>query len=264
MSRGRPSRASCTYVDYRASKVEADLSAVRAHAAAGAAGQPQADSTTATASDTPADHQEHTAAVAAARQALQKARSNLESRKEETSGQPFITGRDFHRLVIKADTHDLLCRYVELEGCGDAVDPDGGASVGGAVAFVSWNWDSEWELLLGALGEHTQRAVAGGAAAPRYWLDLFAVNQHTALPPWKCESGLAECPGCAAVGEDMMSLDEMVAGRKDKGFERVINSDGCDETLVRTRALCCLCVRSFSALLCCGISVRTYCHPSPV
>ena len=168
------------------------------------------------------------------------ARRNLESRKQDTSGQPFITGRDFHRLVIKADTHDLLCRYVELEGCGDAVDPDGGASVGGAVAFVSWNWDSEWELLLGALGEHTQRAVAGGAAAPRYWLDLFAVNQHTALPPWKCESGLAECPGCAAVGEDMMSLDEMVAGRKDKGFERVINSDGCDETLVRTRCVCCV------------------------
>eukprot|EP01046_Picozoa_sp_COSAG06_P057122 COSAG06_NODE_11032_length_1578_cov_2.481406_1_plen_328_part_10 len=106
------------YVDYRSDNVEADLSAVRAHAAAGAAGQPQADSTTATGSDTPADHQEHTAAVAAARQALQKARSNLESRKQETSGQPFITGRDFHRLVIKADTHDLLCRYVELEGCG--------------------------------------------------------------------------------------------------------------------------------------------------
>ena len=78
------------------------------------------------------------------------------------------------------------------------------------------------------------------------------MNQHTALPPWKCESGLAECPGCAAVGEDMMSLDEMVAGRKDKGFERVINSDGCDETLVRTRALCC------------GDSVQTHCRLFPV
>ena len=55
--------------------------------------------------------------------------------------------------------------------------------MGGAVAFVSWNWDSEWELLLGALEGHTQQAVSGGAAAPRYWLDLFAVNQHTAALP---------------------------------------------------------------------------------
>ena len=30
----------------------------------------------------------------------------------------------------------------------------------------------------------------------------------------------------------MMSMDEMVAGRKDKGFERVINCESCRETLV--------------------------------
>ena len=200
-------------------------------------------------------------------QRLEQLTRDLEKRERATvASQPFITGRDFHRLVIKADTHDLLCRYVELEGCGDAVDPDGRASVGGAVAFVSWNWDSEWELLLGALEGHTQRAVAGGAAAPRYWLDLFAVNQHTALPPWKCESGLAECPGCAAMGEDMMSLDEMVAGRKDKGFERVINSDECDETLVRTLALICAVLPCVCGhfLPCVSVHSSMRCSSSPV
>jgi hypothetical protein len=30
----------------------------------------------------------------------------------------------------------------------------------------------------------------------------------------------------------MTSMDEMVAGRKDKGFERVINCESCRETLV--------------------------------
>ena len=144
-----------------------------------------------------------------------------------------MTGRDFHRRVIKADTHELLCRYVELVGCGDAVDADGGSSVGDADAFVSWNWDSEWEALLGALGEHTHKAVAAGKAAPHYWLDIFAVNQHTALPPWKCETGMSdECPGCVAMGEDMMSLEEMTAGRTDKGFERVINAECSKELLV--------------------------------
>ena len=67
---------------HRASKVEADLSAVRAHTEA-AAGHPQSDRATATRLDTPSDRQERTAAVAAARQALDKARRDLESRKQK-------------------------------------------------------------------------------------------------------------------------------------------------------------------------------------
>ena len=67
---------------HRASKVEADLSAVRAHTEA-AAGHPQSDRTTAARLDTPPDRQERTAAVAAARQALDKARRDLESRKQK-------------------------------------------------------------------------------------------------------------------------------------------------------------------------------------
>ena len=34
------------------------------------------------------------------------------------------------------------------------------------------------------------------------------------------------------VGEDMMSLTEMESGRRDKGFERVINSKNCRQTLL--------------------------------
>eukprot|EP01046_Picozoa_sp_COSAG06_P047509 COSAG06_NODE_6924_length_2713_cov_16.993879_2_plen_706_part_01 len=209
-------------------------------------------------------------------------------------GRPSVTGRDFHRCVIKADTHHLLCRYAELEGCGDALDTDGGFSVGVADAFVSWNWDSDWEALLSSLEAHTAMVVENGGRAPHYWLDIFAVNQHTAMHPWACthpttedlrtelrscslssietraarsgaasadiekaradgaherstvekemielvikmemnQPGCIQCPGCAAVGEDMMSLEETKEGRTDKGFERVINSDGCRELLV--------------------------------
>ena len=164
-----------------------------------------------------------------------KRRTEQQQRDFERRRRPptFITGRDFHSKVIKADTHDLLCRYVELAGCGDGVDSDGSASVGDADCFVSWNWDSDWEQLLAALREHTEAVIDGGGQAPHYWIDLFAVNQHTALPPWKCQSGLgATCPGCAAVGDDMMSLEEMESGRRDKGFERVINSTSCRQTLL--------------------------------
>ena len=145
----------------------------------------------------------------------------------------FVSGRDVHREIIKAHTHEKMCRYCELAGCGASMDEDGSPSIGDADTFVSWNWDSDWDDLLEALEDHTARAVAKGDRAPRYWLDIFAVNQHTALPPWQCETGLGdECPGCAAMGDDIMSLEEMTVGRIDKGFERVINSVRCKETLV--------------------------------
>jgi tetratricopeptide (TPR) repeat protein len=147
---------------------------------------------------------------------------------------PYVSGRDFHRYVIKAKTHDLMCRYIELPGILAATDGDGMRSIGPADVFVSWTWDTPWDILIETLQAHTDAAVSAGRPPPRYWLDIFAVNQHTALPPWRCESGLSfdKCTGCLAMGEDMMSLGEMEAGRVDKGFERVINSESCRETLL--------------------------------
>ena len=97
---------------------------------------------------------------------------DLESRRASR----FITGRDVHKFVIKEHTHEKMCRYVELAGCGASVDEDGSPSVGNADAFVSWNWDSNWNDLLEALEEHTARIVKEGGRAPRYWLDIFAVS----------------------------------------------------------------------------------------
>ena len=151
---------------------------------------------------------------------------DLAARKVGTS----ISGRDFHKFVIKERTHKLGCRFVELAGCGDSVDEDGRRSVGLADCFVSWNWDSDWEILLSALGRHTAKAMQAGKLAPYYWMDIIAVNQHTALPPWKCDSGRSPCQACAAQAEDMPSFAESLV--EDKGFRRVINSERCCETLV--------------------------------
>ena len=110
---------------------------------------------------------------------------------------------------------------------------DGAVSVGYTYGFGIVNWGSGWHDRLEGLADPAARTVAGGGGGPRYRLDILAVNQHTALPPWRCETGLGdECPGCAAMGADMMSLEEMTAGRTDKGFERVISSEGCQGTLV--------------------------------
>jgi tetratricopeptide (TPR) repeat protein len=144
---------------------------------------------------------------------------------------PYLSGRDFHRHVVKAKTHELMCRYVELPGVFESMDADGRPSLGAADAFVSWTWDTPWDLVLATLAPHTAAARAAGWPAPRYWFDIFAVNQHTALPPWACDTGLgAACPGCAAMRADMMGVDEI--GHGSKGFERVVNSAACVETIL--------------------------------
>jgi hypothetical protein len=51
------------------------------------------------------------------------------------------------------------------------------------------------------------------------------------LPPWACDSGLgAACPGCVAMGADMMGVEEI--GHGVKGFERVVNSSACVDTIL--------------------------------
>ena len=50
----------------------------------------------------------------------------------------------------------------------------------------AWNFSKSWLMSREA------------EAPPYYWIDIFAVNQHASLPPWKCDSGLTDCPGCAA------------------------------------------------------------------
>eukprot|EP01043_Picozoa_sp_COSAG02_P053357 COSAG02_NODE_5876_length_3970_cov_3.517696_2_plen_829_part_00 len=146
---------------------------------------------------------------------------------------PYLSGRDVHRLLIKNKTHGLLCRYVELVGVADGVDADGSPSIGPADVFVSWTWDTPWRCVMETLRAHATSAHRAGRGKLYFWLDIFAINQHTALPPWLCTSDLGtSCAGCAAVGQDMMSMAEMEAGRVDKGFERVINSPHCRETLL--------------------------------
>ena len=152
---------------------------------------------------------------------------------ERRRAHPYLSGRDVHRFVIKKKTHGMLCRYIELDEVANAVDSDGQPSVGPADVFVSWTWDTPWETVMGTLRAHAAAVSSAGRRPLRYWIDIFAINQHTALPPWLCDTSLgAACRGCKGVSQDMMSMDEMAEGRTDKGFERVINSVACRETLL--------------------------------
>jgi hypothetical protein len=81
----------------------------------------------------------------------------------------FLSGRDLHRHVVKAKTHNLLCRYVELADVASSVDADGTPSIGLADAFVSWSWDTPWNCVLEILEQHTNTALAAGQPPPHYW-----------------------------------------------------------------------------------------------
>jgi hypothetical protein len=162
--------------------------------------------------------------------ALRTHKRGLRRRQDE----PYLTARDVHRHLVAAATGERMCRYVELPGVGDGTDPETGQwFVGRAQFFFSYSWDSAWEEVVSALADHSARWTAqeqrvaqeeGREARPPpyYWIDIFAVNQHTSLPPWKCEMGLANCPGCAAVAADMhdWATDDW---RNPKGFARVIS-----------------------------------------
>lgn len=141
----------------------------------------------------------------------------------------FLSTRDVHKYIIKAETDARKCRWVELPGWGDGVDSSGAPFVGDADSFVSHSWDSPWERLVEAVCEHSQRE---GKSGKFYWVDIFAVNQHS---PEKDEATQAvtcptDCRGCAAIGEDLPDWETMQEHPTSKGFGRVLGF--CKHVLV--------------------------------
>ncbi len=153
-------------------------------------------------------------------------KSDLRQRRKR----PFLSTRDVHKLIIKPETDERYCRYVELPGWGDracrAVP-----FVGQACSFVSHSWDSPWEELVAALCEHAEQHPDH-----YYWVDIFAVIQHWHTPPDKvgmqghmASPCNADCPGCMAAAEDMPNWEKMQS-TSSGGFGRVLSS--CSHVLV--------------------------------
>ncbi len=104
---------------------------------------------------------------------------------------PYLTARDVHKLLVVAATQESMHRYVELPGVGDSRDTEAGHwYVGRARYFLSYSWDSPFHAVVDALTDHTRRHwdAASGEPPPYYWIDIFAVNQHLAMPPWQCQA----------------------------------------------------------------------------
>eukprot|EP01045_Picozoa_sp_COSAG04_P000462 COSAG04_NODE_10_length_43369_cov_4.059025_42_plen_963_part_00 len=102
-------------------------------------------------------------------------RTDLEQRQTE----PFVTARDIHRYIVKAETDDLLCRYCELPGMAEQKDPETDMyHYGTADHFFSYNWDSPFDDVVDAMCAHSDRAVAEGKPPQYYFIDNFAMSQH--------------------------------------------------------------------------------------
>jgi hypothetical protein len=132
---------------------------------------------------------------------------------------PFMTTRDVHRLIIKRQTDDSMCRFLELRAWSERrqdFSTGSRACVGPATSFVSHSWDSPWEALVDALCEHSERLERGGEQ-PFYWVDIFAVNQH-----WPTGSCAEDCHGCLSMKDDLPDWETMQQGRYDGGFGRVL------------------------------------------
>ena len=98
---------------------------------------------------------------------------------EQRRAEPFVTARDVHRYIVKAETDDLLCRYCELPGMAEGKDPETGRYwFGLADHFFSYNWDSPFDDVVGAICAHSDRALAAGKPPPYYFIDNFAMIQH--------------------------------------------------------------------------------------
>eukprot|EP01052_Picozoa_sp_SAG31_P004730 SAG31_NODE_199_length_20573_cov_5.832129_13_plen_1802_part_00 len=93
----------------------------------------------------------------------------------------FITTRDVNRHIIKVDTANVgnigKCgRYVELPEWKSKKDDKGHPFVGRADFIVSHCHDGPWEDLVEGVEEHASREPN---VCYYYWIDLFAVNQHS-------------------------------------------------------------------------------------
>eukprot|EP01043_Picozoa_sp_COSAG02_P018663 COSAG02_NODE_877_length_16272_cov_8.002288_1_plen_1086_part_00 len=175
---------------------------------------------------------------------LAQHREDLNKRQSE----PYLTSRDVHKLLVVAQTKERMCRYVELPDVHTGEDEAGQAWIGEAQYFFSYSWDSPWDSVVSALQAHTRRQVAAGKPPPYYWIDIFAVNQHTRdavhngrslcgacstcrANKWDplCDACVAcacqNCAGCIAVGEDMHDWATADPNHL-KGFERVIAHTG--------------------------------------
>ena len=112
---------------------------------------------------------------------------------QERNSRAYLTTRDVHREIIKAEADAPRCRYIEQPHWIDAKDEAGGPFVGVADFFVSHSWDSPWESVVDAVVEHSD-AVPEGVSKPFYWIDIFAVNQHS--PNGKHCTCDDNCIGC--------------------------------------------------------------------
>jgi hypothetical protein len=114
---------------------------------------------------------------------LQRALEIVEGDLAKRRSEQYMTTRDVHRHVIKPATDSQLCRYVELPQWTRGMDAQGHPFVGVVDYFVSHSWETPWESLLLAVEAHSARQQA----LTYYWVDIFAVCQHTALWPWTCQ-----------------------------------------------------------------------------
>ena len=74
----------------------------------------------------------------------------------ERKARDYMTTRDVHREIVKVETDERCCRYVEQPDWLDAEDDGTGVPlVGTADYFVSHSWDSPWESVVAACVEHS-------------------------------------------------------------------------------------------------------------
>ena len=138
----------------------------------------------------------------------------------ERKTKAYLTTRDVHREVVKAEVDSQLCRYVEQPHWLNTLDEHGTPFVAKADFFVSHSWDSPWQSVVDACVEHSD-ALPAGARKPYYWIDIFAVNQHTPHSQYcACDD---TCTGCKHVLEDLPDWNLMQRSH-DVGFERVIRT----------------------------------------